>query len=68
MIGLSIGKLLVLGAVIVIVWVGWRKLAAAGRLMQRSPECEPQAKATIDEPIELVRDPVTGQYEPQKRN
>ncbi|MGZ0188338.1 MAG: hypothetical protein ACKVH0_10090 [Alphaproteobacteria bacterium] len=67
MFGLSIGKILVLGAVILIVWVGWRKLADASQMFQRSIKRAPP-EPPIDETIELVRDPVTGQYEPQKRD
>jgi hypothetical protein len=67
MFGLSIGKLLVSGAVLLIVWAGWRKLLDAGQMFQRIIKRTPN-QAPIDETIELVRDPVTGQYEPRKRD
>ena len=70
MFGLSLGKLLVLGAVVLFVWVGWRKLEAAGRAIKRSatqdkPPAEPPQD--VDEgTIDLVKDPKTGAYAPKR--
>lgn len=74
MFGLSIGKLLVFAAVVAAVWIGWRKISAAGDMLQRrasqrsadagrgpAPEADPET-------VDLVRDPKTGRYEPSKRD
>ena len=72
MFGLSFGKLLVFAAVVAFVWFGWRKLAEVGKALQRRgapapPQADPR-KPGDQEPIDLVRNPVTGQYEPRKRD
>lgn len=70
MFGFSFGKLLVLAIVIGVVWFGWRKLADMGQALARqdrgrAPE-RPPGQNGGDETVDLVRDPVTGRYEPRK--
>jgi len=68
--GLSFGKLLVMAAVIAFVWFGWRKLAEVGKALQNRASAPPPAPgggaSRPEEPIDLVRDPETGRYEPRK--
>ena len=65
--GISFGKLLVLAAVGALVWFGWRKIAAAGQALQ-SRSRRPSKRPVETETVDLVRDPVTGLYEPTKRD
>lgn len=73
MFGFSFGKLLVFAAVVAVVFIGWRKLSAIAGVLQRpngagpgdAPKPDPRAGA---ETVDLVRDPVTGRYEPTKRD
>ena len=69
MFGLSLGKLLLLAAVIAFVWFGWRKLEAAGRALARqadrqAPKRQP-ARNNDDDAIDLVQDPDTGEFRPR---
>jgi len=68
--GFSFGKLLVLAIVVGVVWFGWRKLADMGQsLARRDPDRQPErppSQGRGDETVDLVRDPVTGRYEPRK--
>ena len=78
MFGLSLGKLLVLAIVIGVVWFGWKRIAALGQALQRaaSQGAGPRetgggsgGKASLDDKtIDLVKDPVTGDYKPTKRD
>lgn len=72
MFGLSIGKLLVLGAVVLVVWLGWRRLEAAGKALTRTatkPQAPGAGKPEADDGvIDLVKDPKTGAYTPRERS
>lgn len=61
---------MVLGAVVLIVWLGWRKLEAAGEALKRSgaknrASVKPPQPAD-DDTIDLVKDPKTGAYAPRQ--
>ena len=83
MFGLSLSKLLLLALVILIVWFGWKKLerlaGTAKQMARRRPgnapsrDAPPRAErpaAAPDEPetVDLAEDPVTGRFEPVKRD
>lgn len=70
MFGLSLGKLLVLGAVVLFVWLGWRKLEAAGQALKRGAANgrapSEQSQSVDNDTIDLVKDPKTGAYAPRQ--
>lgn len=71
MFGFSIGKLLFLAGVIFVVCYGWKRVTAAGQALQkraRAATAPREQRAAAPETIDLVRDPKTGRYEPQKRD
>ena len=65
MFGLSFGKLVVLIAVVLFVWLGWRKIATLVDAVKRQVEPPPPTRQK-DATVDLVRNPRTGQYEPAK--
>ena len=74
MFGLSLSKILLLAVVIFVVWFGWKKMANIGTALQKAarrpdePAERPAQQHDEPETVDLAQDPVTGRFEPVKRD